>query len=421
MGRRTVLSGLVIALVAFNLRPAVASMGTVLPEVRAGLGLSGTATAVLTTLPVLCFGTVAPAAPRLAQRFGMEAVVLGTMVAIALGLAGRVLGGPASMFAGTVLVGGAIAIANVLLPPLVKRDHPGRTGAMMGVYTMAVSGSAAVAAGVTIPGAQALGLDWHGALAMWALPAVLGGLVWLPRPRRRAPGTAPSEPRPPDAGQPEPRPQDAGQQDAGPPGMEPPVPDASLLRSALAWQVTVFFGLQATVFYVMLAWLPSIYRDAGYSPAAAGFLLSLSGLAQIPVTLLLPGLATRAANQVPHLVAATGVLGAGLAGVLVAPTAAPYLWAALIGIGAGACFALGLALFVLRARRVRDTATLSAMAQSAGYTICAFGPLLFGIVHEHTGNWTTPMALLLAVLGPQLWCGVLAGRARVLRPGSARV
>jgi CP family cyanate transporter-like MFS transporter len=382
--RRPVLLGMAIVLLAFNLRPAVASVGPVLPELRAGLGLSGTQAALLTMLPVLFFGLMAPVAPRLARRTGIEPVLVAVLLALVVGLVGRVTGGSTVLFAGTVLVGCAIAVANVLLPPLVKRDFPTRTGLMMGVYTMSVAGSAAVAAGVTVPAADALGWDWRGALGMWAAPAVLAALVWLPMARNHT--------RPPPQ----------------PPG------GLSLARSPLAWQVTVFFGLQSLEFYAVLGWLPSIYRDHGYSPAAAGFLLSLSGLVQIPVTLLLPNVATRARNQVAHIVVSTVIIGAGLAGVLFAPTAAPYLWVVLIGVGCGACFALALALFVLRTRRVEETARLSAMAQTVGYLISAFGPLLFGVLHEAAGSWSAPLLLLILLLVPQLWCGVLAGRSRVL-------
>jgi cyanate permease len=147
--RHPLLLGLVVALAALNLRPAVASVGPVLPEMRADVPLSGTGAAVLTFAPVLCFGVLAGVAPRLARRLGIEPVLLAVMVAIAAGLAVRVLGGPLLLFVGTVVAGGAIAVGNVLVPPLVKRDFPDRVGLMMGVYTMTVSGAAAVAAGLT--------------------------------------------------------------------------------------------------------------------------------------------------------------------------------------------------------------------------------------------------------------------------------
>jgi CP family cyanate transporter-like MFS transporter len=264
------LLGLVVALVAFNLRPAVASVGPVLPEVRTDLSLSGVGASFLTFLPVLCFGLLAVAAPRLARRSGIEPVLLGMLVVVAVGLAGRVVDGSGLLYLGTALAGGAIAVGNVLVPPLIKRDFPDRTGLMMGVYTMAVSGSAAVAAGLTVPAGDAIGFGWRGALGVWAVPAVLAAAAWLPQVRAH---TRPAEP--------------------------PPGP--SLVRSGLAWQVTVYFGLQSLSFYAVLAWLPSIYREYGMSPAAAGLLLSVAGLVQIPVALVLPPLATRAANQVGYI------------------------------------------------------------------------------------------------------------------------
>ena len=327
----------------------------------------------------------ATVAPRLARRFGIEAVLVGVMVALAAGAFVRVLDGPALLFAGTVVVGGSIAIGNVLLPPLIKRDFPDRSGLMMGVYTMAVSGAAAVAAGLAVPLADAAGSGWRGALGAWAVPAAVAALAWLPRMRGHT--------RPPAT----------------------PRSGRSLLRDPLAWQITVFFGLQSLSFYAVLAWLPSMYRDFGASPAVAGFLLSVSGSAD-------PGVARGAdagepggpPDRVRRL--GTASIGAGLAGVLLAPMAAPYLWVGLIGAGQGACFALGLNLFVLRTRRVADTARVSAMAQSIGYTLCAAGPLV-GLLHDATGSWTVPLVLLLALLVPQLACGALAGAPAPSGPG----
>ena len=382
--RHPVLLALAVVVVAVNLRPAVAGVGPVLPEIRAGLPLSGAGAAVLTTLPVLCFGLLATVTPRLVRRFGIEPVVVGVMAVLAVAAAGRVLDGPPVLFAGTVIAGGAIAIGNVLLPPLIKRDFGDRSALMMGVYTMSVSGTAAVAAGLAVPLAGASDLGWRGALGVWALPAAVAALAWLPRLRGHT--------RPP----------------AAPPG-------PSLLRNPLAWQLTMFFGLQSLSFYTVLGWLPSMYRDFGASPALAGFLLSLSGLVQIPVSLVVPGLAARARHQVGYAVGGTALIAAGTAGILAAPMAAPYLWVALIGAGQGACFALGLNLFVLRTRRIADTARVSAMAQSVGYTVCAFGPLLVGVLHELTGSWTPPLVLLLALVVPQLICGMLAGRDRVVQ------
>jgi CP family cyanate transporter-like MFS transporter len=382
--RHPVLLGIVIALVSFNLRPAVASVGPVLQELREQVPLSGTGAALLTTIPVLCFGLLALAAPRLAQRAGIEPVLMVVLLTLMAALLVRVADGSPLLFFGTVVAGGAIAVGNVLLPPLIKRDFPARAGLMMGVYSMTVSGSAAVASGATVPLGDLVGLGWRGALGIWAVPAAVAGLAWLPQLRGH---TVP------------PRTEAAG---------------PSLLRSPLAWQVTIFFGLQALSFYAVLAWLPTLYREEGYTAAAAGLLLSVSGLVQIPVNLLLPAVATRAANQVAFAVGGTALIAAGLLGLLLAPASAPYLWVILTGVGQGSCFALGLNLFVLRTSRISDTARLSAMAQSIGYVVCAFGPLLVGVLHVATGSWTAPLVLLLALLVPQLAAGILAGRARTV-------
>ncbi|GAA1819449.1 MFS transporter [Planosporangium flavigriseum] len=381
-----VLLGLAIGLVAANLRPALASVGPVLTDLRTSLGLSGAEASALTAAPVLCLGAAAAAAPALARRWGMEPVIAAILAVIGAGLLLRVGGGTTVLFAGTVLASGAIAIANVLLPAIIKRDFTQGSGTMMGVYSMALTGSAAVAAGATVPIGDALRLGWQGALGAWALPAVVALLGWLPftRSRHSPPASRTSE--------------------------------GSLLRDPLAWQVTVFFGLQSLSFYAVLAWLPSIYRDHGYSAAAAGLLLSTSVLVQIPISLVLPSLAARMPAQRALIAGATLVTIVGLAGVLLAPTAAPYLWVLLVGVGQGSAFPLGLTLFVLRTRTTADTARLSAMAQTCGYLIAASGPLLVGTVHDATRSWTPAIALLLLLAVPQLVTGVLAGRNRYVGP-----
>jgi MFS transporter, CP family, cyanate transporter len=391
--RHPILLGVAIALVAANLRPALASVGPVLGDLRADLAVTGTQVALLVTVPVACLGALATAAPSLGRRWGMEPVVAGVLATITVGLLLRVVGGTGLLFAGTMLASGAIAVANVLLPALIKRDFPAHSGTMMGVYTMALSGSAAVAAAATVPigdllgslGGDRSGSAWRAALGAWAVPAAVALLLWLPFARGHTPPPAATGARP-----------------------------ETLVRNPLAWQVTVFFGLQSLSFYAVLGWLPTIYRDAGYSPAAAGLVLSASAFVQIPVVLLLPRFAARAPDQRRYVAVATVLTAGGLLGVLVAPTTWPYAWAAVLGIGQGAAFAVALLLLVVRSRHPADTARLSAMAQSVGYLIAATGPLLVGAVHEATAAWTVPLLLLLALLVPQAATGILAGRARYL-------
>jgi CP family cyanate transporter-like MFS transporter len=404
---RLVLFGFVIALVAANLRPALASVGPVLADVRTDLGLSGGTAALLAALPVLCLGGLAFVAPALARRLSIERVITFVLVVVFVGLLGRVLGGTGVLFAGTVVVSAAIATANVLIPALIKRDFPQRTGLMTGVYATSLSASAAIAAGATVPIGDLLralpGTEWRAALGAWALPALIALLGWIPvtrARRRRAARQAPVE--------------------TGNASEAARLTPRQLLRDRLAWQVTLFFGMQSLVFYAVLAWLPSIFRDSGYSPTRAGLLLSFSALVQVPTTLIVPHLAGRARDQRLFTTGATVLTTAGLLGVLLAPTAAPFLWMAILGMGQGGSFSVGLLLFSVRSPSTVETARLSAMAQSFGYLIAGVGPLLLGVVHDATGTWTPPLLLLLAILVPQFVFGVLAGgRRQVGQPAAA--
>jgi MFS transporter, CP family, cyanate transporter len=380
-------------LIAANLRPAVASVGPVLGDISRALGLSSVQAAALTTVPVVCFGVLAPAAPALAGRLGMHRALAVLLLAIAVGLALRVGGGVAALFAGTIVAAAGIAAANVLVPAVVKRDFPHRIGLLMGVYTTALTGAAALAAGLTVPLGRLVGHGWRAALGVWALPAALALCVWLPQTlgdRRDAPIRS----------------------DGAAPG--------SLLRDRIAWSVTGYFGLQSLIFYAVLSWLPTLYREHGYSPQAAGGLLSLSTLVQAPVALIVPLLAARAHDQRLLVAASACFTAAGLGGILLAPTAAAVAWMIVLGIGQGSAFPIALTLIVLRASDSHVTARLSAMAQSAGYVIAGLGPLAVGAVRAATGSWRPAIGLLLAMLILQLGAGLSAARARLVSPAPAR-
>lgn len=379
--------GVAIVLVAANLRPAVVGVAPLLSEIRASEGLSGTAAGVLTALPVLCFGLLAPAAPRLARRFGIERAVLGALVLLCAGFAVRAAGSVVLLFAGTLLVGAAIAIGNVLLPALIKRDFAHRTGVMTGLYTMAISAGGALAAGVTVPVASAAGLDWHGALAVWGLFALIALVFWLPQLRRVDHRT-------------------------GTGGMRV----SGLWRDGLAWQVTAFMGLQSLGYYAVSTWIPAVFADRGFDPEAAGWLLSLASFVGIAGSMAAPLLATRFPRQRLIAVGVTGVTALGLLGVLALP-GAELVSMALLGFGQGAALGLALTLVALRSPDAAHASQLSGMAQSIGYVVAASGPFLVGAVHDATGTWTVPLVLLLLLFVPQGVVGVLAGRDRRVRSG----
>jgi CP family cyanate transporter-like MFS transporter len=385
-----------VVLVAINLRPAAASIGPLISRIQHDTGLQSGWASALTTLPVLCFGLLAPLAPVLAKRFGVRASIAGAMVTLLAGIAMRLLPGIAFLFLGTAIAGSAIAIGNVLLPVLVRRDGHRRTATVMAFYSTALIGFAALAAGVTVPLADALGGGWKGGLGIWAVPAAVAALAWSPCLLRRDRDTAPT--------------------DGVPPPARERVPVSSLLRNPLAWQVTLFFALQSAGFYATLAWLPSIFESHGASQAHAGFLLSLAAGVGLVTGVTVPALAHRWADQRPLMVACCALTAAGLAGLVLSPMSAPYVWTVLLGLGQNAAFPLALMLIVGRAGDVPHTEALSTMTQSIGYVLGAFGPLAAGAIHGATGSWTPSLIVLLAIVVPELMLGLAASRDRVLAP-----
>lgn len=374
-------------LAALNLRPAVVAVSPLLGEIRADTGLSASAAGLLTALPVLCFGLLAPVAPVLARRWGLERALLAALVVLAVGFAVRLVPTTWGLFAGTLVVGGAIGIGNVLLPALVKRDFADRVGLMTGLYSMSLSGGAALAAGLTLPVANAAGLDWRGALATWGVLAVVGALVWAPR-ALHATGPAPTGFR------------SGGTRPAG---------RGSVWRSPLAWAVTAVMGTQSLSFYATNAWLPEVFVSLGRTPEAGGWLLALCNLVGIAGSFATPLLAGRMRRQRGIGVALVALVGTGLTGLVVAPSAA-VLWVVLLGLGQGGGISLALTLMALRAHDAAHTSELSGMAQSAGYVLGACGPIGVGLVHDASGAWTLPLLLLVGVAVAQGIAVWFAGR-----------
>ncbi|MFI5952440.1 CynX/NimT family MFS transporter [Cryptosporangium sp. NPDC051539] len=380
------LAAVALILTAVNLRPAVTSIGPVLEEMRAGLGMSATVAGLLTSVPAFCFALVGVTAPRLARRFGVNAVILAGIAALTAGLALRPLvGGPAPFVALTAVGLGGIALVNILMPVVVKQYFPGRVGPMTGVYTTALNVGATAAAAVTVPISSAFG-GWRSGLGMWAAVAAVALIPWLFLTRPRPAGTtAPAA----------------------------AAPARSLSRNPTAWALAVFFGLQATAAYVIMGWLPQMFRDAGLSASTAGLLFAVTSLLGVPLSYVLGALAGRLRSQ-SLLAAGLAVFGlAGYAGLLIAPAGAPWVWAVLLGMS-NCSFPLALAMIGLRGRDAATVARLSAFAQSAGYLLSIPGPVIVGALYQHTGQWHTPLVFLMVLMTIQLVAGLAAGRNRPL-------
>ncbi|MGK9415377.1 CynX/NimT family MFS transporter [Pseudomonas cedrina] len=346
-----------LVLVALNLRPALSSLSPLLSEVSGSLGLSAARAGLLTTLPVLCLGLFAPLAPILARRFGAERVVLGILLMLAAGIVLRSAFGEVGLFAGSLVAGASIGIIGVLLPGIVKRDFASQAGAMTGVYTMALCLGAALAAGATVPLSHYFGDSWNIGLGFWMVPALVAALFWLPQ---------------------------VGQKHGA---HQVAYRVKGLLRDPLAWQVTLYMGLQSSLAYIVFGWVPSMLISRGLSATEAGLALSGSIIVQLLSALTAPWLATRGKDQRLAIVVVMLLTLGGLFGCLYAPLDGLWGWAILLGLGQGGTFSLALTLIVLRSRDSHVAANLSGMAQGIGYTLASLGPLAVGVLHDWTGGW----------------------------------
>ncbi len=371
-----------IVLVALNLRSAIASVGPLVSVMRPATGLSNTALGLLTTLPLLAFGCVSPFTSVVSRRVGVERTVALALVLLAVGTGLRAAESVVALYLGTSLMGVGVALGNVLLPVLAKRDFPAHPGPITSLYSSMMGLGATAAAGLSVPLAAVFG--WRGALGIWVLPAVFALLVWLVQL---------SGPRP-------------ALQVRRPGGVTLRV----LGRSRLAWQVALYMGLQSLTFYVIIAWLPDLLQSRGLSEAAAGWMLALSQVTGILGTALIPVWAGTLADQ-RRIIWTLAVLEAvGLGGLLLPGGMLAALWVSLLGFILGGTFGLALTLLVLRAPDAESAGELSGMAQSVGYFVAAIGPAVFGYLHDATAGWTVPILLLGAVLSGKVLSGLPAGR-----------
>ncbi len=387
-----------VAAAGFNLRTAITSLPPLFPDLQARLHLSTAMLSLLAATPVICFGVVSAFAAWLNRRYGEEAILLVALVLLTAGLLLRGAAPEIMLFPGTVLAASAIAVLNVLLSSMVKRRWPERAGLLVGIYLTALSVGAILSALLSVPLYRSTG-SVRLALGVWAAPAALAALLWLPQLRYRAVGAAPAA-----AASATPLPVTGG---------------VKVYRYALAWQVTAFMGLQSLLYYAALSWLPTIFQDRGDSAVTAGNLLALMGVGNLTTSLAVPVLAHRRPGQGALVVPSLIGTAAGLAGSLWAPLGTAPLWVLVLGVSQGSC--LGLAIFFMMARAPDPgvAASLSAFAQSVGYLVASVGPLVVGLLHTATGSWNIPIALLLVLAVVELAVGVLAGRPLVLPAGQS--
>jgi CP family cyanate transporter-like MFS transporter len=387
-----------VCLVAANMRLSITAVGPVLDQIGADTGLSVGTLGLIAAVPLVAWAAVSPFALGLSLRFGMSRVVLGSLIVLLVGTIVRSLPGPTvSLWLGTVLIGLALAIANVLMPAVIKRDFPARVPVVMAAYTGLLGGVGAIGSGVAVP-LSFLGDGQSGwriallvtgagllvpAIALWAWATRGHHAVHLARPVIPRSGTG-------------------------------------IWRDALAWQVAAYMGFQAATFYMMLTWLAAISTSIGRCEVVAGFDVMIYQLTTIIGSIIVPLLLRGPAERfVPAAIPLVGVIG--IAGLILVPQGIVG-WVLIAGLASGASLSMSLTLMAQRARTSDASAALSGMAQSVGYLIAATGPVLFGWLHAGVGGWNFSLGLLILVLIAQSVTGAFAGRPRFVldgRPSSA--
>lgn len=376
-----------VLVIASCLRPALTSVGPVLEAVGTTTGLSDGALGMLTALPLLGFALFSSVVHGPTARWGVDRVVLAALALLAAGIVVRSLPALATLWLGTAMIGAAVAFGNVLVPVILRRDHPRRIALFTGVSSSVMTGFAALGAGLSVPLAALAG-GWRASLALWAVPVVLALLVWAARVRW-VPSPVPV----------------AASADS------PAEPAGSVWRSPTAWLVTAFMGLQSTAYFTLINWLPSVEAARGVSAQTAGWHLFAFQITGVVAGLAITTLMGRRSEQRPACLAVSLLIVVAMAGLLWFPAWGP-LWIMVAGAGTGSSIVVALSLIGLRGRTQAETTRLSGMAQSMGYLLAACGPIAAGVLIQLTGATDLVLVLVGGLALVQTGVALGAGRDR---------
>lgn len=377
---------LAILLVAATLRSPMTSVGPLIPLYRGDLEASNAMVGLVNTLPLLTFGLFSPFVPKISKKYGMEMTLLIAMAILSIGIFIRPIGGIELLLFGTLLIGMAIAVGNILMPGLIKSSFPYRVGLMTGLYSVSMNLFGALASGISVPIASINGFDWRNSMQIWSLLSILAVVVLLLRlpasysGRKKVFTEVKSQ------------------------------PSKAIFKSKIAWAVTLFMGLQSLIPNSLFTWLPDILLTKGFNESESGWFIAICQAGLIPATFIAPILAGKMQSQ--RLIgASSGILFfVGLVGIAFISSHIVIVFLALTGIGAGAAFSLTMMFFVLRTNTTMESAQLSGMAQSIGYLIASAGPLFLGTIAEMTGGWTVPFIILMTAALCIVFLGIIAGK-----------
>lgn len=371
-----------VILVGANLRVPLTSAGALVSFIRDDFGISNALAGAITTLPLIAFALLSPFAPKIANKIGMERTIAISLALLIIGILIRSAGAIELLFTGTLLVGLGIAVGNVLIPGIIKMNFPFKIGLMTGLYAIVMNVFGALGSGLSIPIATSGSFGWRGSLVIWSGLVLITLLIWLPQLMKKHDTK-----------------KKINNQKIG-----------GMLRSPLAWKITVFMGAQSLIFYTLITWLPTILTANGYDIHLAGWGVFIFQFASIPFTFIIPVIADRMKNQVMLAFVSSGLILAGIIGLLAGLSELSILWAVFLGIGNGSAFSLSMMFFTLRTKDGYEAAELSGMAQSLGYLLAAVGPVLVGGLQDITGSWTLPLSMMALFAIVMLIMGVASGK-----------
>jgi len=380
-----------ILLTTLVLRPPVASVGPLVDELITKLNLGALEVGVLTSIPVFCFGIGAFASPAIVRRFGLDKTLLVIQILIAIAIVGRVWFGFIGLLVGTTVIGLAIAVANVILPSIVRARFPEKVGVITASYTMTLAIAASFSAITAVPFSETLG-GWQGSLFVWVVPALAALVVWSTQVR----GTTHVEV-----------------------SAEHEVEEArSVRRSPITWWIVAFFGIQSLGFYAILAWLPSLLIDGGATPVEAGAILGITTIVGVPFGVLLSSNLKRFKSlSYPASISS----GFTTLGMLLLFTPYPLVAGIVIGLGQASTFPISLNMISTKAKSEAQTTELSTISQGYGYLAAAVGTFAFGWLHDISGSWVLPILLLVSLSTVQMGAGFVAGRnGKIEIPATSR-
>ncbi|WP_417361994.1 CynX/NimT family MFS transporter [Galbibacter sp.] len=381
-----------VIFMASNLRAPLTAVGPVIDEISRDLNLSNAAAGLITTIPLMAFALLSGIIPRISKKYGMELVLLFSLILLSIGLVFRSMENIVTLFLGAGFVGAAITAGNVLMPAFIKNKFPKHLGSMMGVYSVMMNLTAALAAGFSITLGKVTGLGWKGSIGIWVILSLITIPIWLPQVRSRAKGITKDR-------------KDLIINEG----------KTNIYKSRLAWAITIFMGVQSLMYYSLAAWLPKIMQTWGMSEESSGWVLSYVHFAQLPMALCGAIIAGRMKNQ-QILSGIIGLLYAiGIIGIIIFKTEYIWIWCILIGLASGFAYSLSMIFLILRTRNTSQATEMSGMAQGFGYLIAACGPPLFGVSFDISNSWTLSLTLLLFTCSILTFSGIIAGKATYIK------